>query len=66
MDRVQTDRLSSRMQTDVAHFDSEMTELRLLLPERQLRALELAACCHGLSVGEMLRRMLGEFLHEPA
>lgn len=61
-----SDRFPFRALPDVACLDAEMAELHLLLPERHLRALERAARRHGLSTGEMLRRILGAFLHESA
>jgi hypothetical protein len=45
---------------------SEMVELPLLLPQRQLAELEQAARRHGLTVGQMLRRLIAAYLHEPA
>ena len=65
MNAAPTDRLLLRAQGDVARFDAEMTELRLLLPEEQLRALERVAHGQGLTTGELLRRVLAAFLHEP-
>jgi hypothetical protein len=66
MNAAPTDRLHLRAQSDVARLDGDMTELRLLLPEQQLRALERVAHGQGLSTGELLRRVLAAFLHEPA
>jgi len=41
-------------------------EVPLLLPERQLEELENAARCQGLTTGQMIRRLIGAFLREPA
>jgi hypothetical protein len=65
MNAAPTDRLYRRGQSDIARLDGDMTELRLLLPELQLRALERVARGQGLSTGELLRRVLAAFLHEP-
>ncbi len=46
--------------------DGEMVELALLLPERQFVELEMAARGQGLTTGQMLRRLINAFLHEPA
>lgn len=66
MNAAPTDRVHLRAPSEVARFDSEMTELRLLLPEQQLRALERLAQGQRISTGELLRRILAAFLHEPA
>jgi hypothetical protein len=44
----------------------EMVELSLLLPEWQLQELETAARDHGLTTGQMIRRLIAAFVHEPA
>jgi hypothetical protein len=46
--------------------NGEMVELALLLPDRQLQELEAAAHDHGLTTGQMIRRLIAAFLHEPA
>ena len=46
--------------------NGEMVELALLLPDRQLQELEVAAHDHGLTTGQMIRRLIAAFLHEPA
>lgn len=42
-----------------------MIELSLLLPNKQLLELEAAARSHGVSTGQMLRRLINAYLHEP-
>ena len=54
-----TDPLGAPTQADVI-------ELSLLLPGCQLEALENAARDRGLTIGQMIRRLIGAFLHEPA
>jgi hypothetical protein len=46
--------------------NGEMVELALLLPNWQLQELEMAAHDHGLTTGQMIRRLIAAFLHEPA
>jgi hypothetical protein len=46
--------------------NGEMVELALLLPERQLQELEAVAHDQGLTTGQMIRRLIAAFLHEPA
>lgn len=65
MSAIPTDRLRFRAPGDAAPFDAEVAELPLLLPERHLRELERIAHSQGLSAGELLRRIVGAFLHEP-
>jgi hypothetical protein len=43
----------------------EMVELSLLVPNQQLMELEAAARSYGVSTGQMLRRLISAFLHEP-
>jgi hypothetical protein len=43
-----------------------VVELALLLPARQAAALERAAHQQGLTVGQVLRRLVRDFLREPA
>jgi hypothetical protein len=52
--------------TRVSQLDREMVELSLLLPEWQLVQLESAARSQGLTTGQMIRRLINAFLHEPA
>jgi hypothetical protein len=47
-------------------LDGDVMELSLLLPSRQLLELENAAQNQGLTTGQMLRRLINAFLHEPA
>jgi hypothetical protein len=43
-------------------LDDEMVELPLLLPGRQAEALEAAAHRRGLTVAQMIRRLIRAFL----
>jgi hypothetical protein len=54
------------VETGVSRLDREMVELSLLLPAWQLAQLESAARGQGLTTGQMLRRLINAFLHEPA
>lgn len=45
---------------------NEMIELDFLLPIGQADALEAAAAHRGLTVGQLLRRLVGEFLQTDA
>ncbi len=42
--------------------EAEVVELALLLPAGHLAALEEAACRRGLTPGQVLRRLICEFL----
>ena len=51
-------------------LDSEMAELSLLLPAWQVSALEQAAQAEGITVGQLLRRLVNKTLaqlnlHQP-
>jgi hypothetical protein len=48
------------------HAADEMVELSFLLPNEQLAQLEIAAHSQGLTTGQMIRRLIRAFLHEPA
>jgi hypothetical protein len=50
---------------DAAPPDGEVVELLLLLPEWQASALEAAARSHGLTVGQMVRRLVRDFCAVP-
>jgi len=43
-----------------------MTELVLLLPDWEVAALERAAFLHGMTAGQMARRLIRDFLRTPA
>jgi len=45
-----------------ARAESDVVELSLLLPRWQVEALEDAARSSGVTVGQMIRRCLGELL----
>ncbi|MFL5328809.1 MAG: hypothetical protein ACJ8C4_07820 [Gemmataceae bacterium] len=47
-----------------ANTSPEMVELSLILPHWQVEALETAAHAKGLTVAQMLRRVLGGFCNE--
>jgi hypothetical protein len=46
--------------------NDDVVELSLLLPAGQLIALETVASNQGLTTGQMLRRLIKAYLHEPA
>jgi hypothetical protein len=46
--------------------ETDFTELSLLLPSWQLLALDELAQRQGMSVGQLLRRLIGNMLHEMA
>jgi hypothetical protein len=43
-----------------------VVEVPLLLSVKQMRALEQVAHRRGLTAGEMVRRLLGDFIRNPA
>jgi hypothetical protein len=45
-------------ESEPAYFSTEMVEVQLLLPGWEAAALEAAAHQHGLTVGQMLRRLI--------
>jgi hypothetical protein len=47
-----------------APMDEDIVELSLLLPEWEMEALEEAACRHGLTAGEAVRRLIRSFLRK--
>jgi hypothetical protein len=57
---------SVRTENALPPGDGEMVELALLLPDWQLQELETAAHDHGLTTGQMIRRLIVAYLHEPA
>jgi hypothetical protein len=61
-----TIRKPGAVEEGVSRLDADMVELSLLLPGRQLAQLETAARSQGLTTGQMLRRLITAFLHEPA
>jgi hypothetical protein len=46
---------------EIPRSDQALTELSLLLPQWQVDALELAASSRGLTTGQMLRRLIGNY-----
>jgi carbon storage regulator len=50
------------LRSELSPVDAEMTELMLLLPRGQAEALEAAAQDLGLTVGQVLRHLVREFL----
>lgn len=47
---------------ETAGTEAEVVELAVLLPAGDLAALEEAACRRGLTPGQVLRRLVREFL----
>ena len=45
--------------------EEAVVELPLLLPRQQLDALETAARAQGLTMGQMIRRLIAAYLQEP-
>jgi hypothetical protein len=45
--------------------DGDVVEMSLLLPTQQLIELESAARSNGLTTGQMLRKLINAYLHEP-
>jgi hypothetical protein len=56
-----SERLGGRLGGELRRLDSEMVELSLLLPQWQVEVLELAARGRGLTTGQMLRRLIGNY-----
>ena len=48
---------------EVCPLDEETSEIFFLLPTKQAEALETAARNQGLTVGQMVRRLVRDFLH---
>jgi hypothetical protein len=57
-----SDRDTSWPGDDVRFLEEAMVELSLLLPERQFEALSQAALCQNMTVGQLLRRLVSEFV----
>jgi hypothetical protein len=51
---------------EITPLDSEVVELALLLPRWQAEALETAAHAHGLTAGQLLRKLVGATLRDGA
>jgi hypothetical protein len=49
-----------------AGWEADVVEVGLLLPARQVAALEAVAHGLGLTAGELARRLLHDFLQRPA
>jgi hypothetical protein len=49
---------------DLRRLESDVVELPLLLPGWQLSALEKASRRQGLTTGQMVRRLVQEFLFQ--
>ena len=56
-----SERLGGRLGGELRRLDPEMVELSLLLPQWQVEVLELAARGRGLTTGQMLRRLIGNY-----
>jgi hypothetical protein len=50
---------------ELARIDTDMTELSLLVPTWQLDQLEQLARDQGLTLGQIIRRLINAFLQEP-
>jgi hypothetical protein len=46
---------------EVSRLDHGLVELSLLVPQWQVEALEVAARGRGLTAGQMLRRLIGNY-----
>jgi hypothetical protein len=55
----------STVKKEIARIDTDMTELSLLVPTWQLDQLEQLARDQGLSLGQLIRRLINAFLQEP-
>jgi hypothetical protein len=53
---------ASRLNRSAASSGAEVVELELLLPAERAAALEQAARARGLTVGQLTRRLIYEFL----
>ncbi len=56
---------SGTLEQDVPRTDSDMAELSLLVPQWQLDQLQTLAEAQGLTLGQVLRRLINAFLREP-
>jgi hypothetical protein len=50
---------------EIARIDPDMTELALLVPTWQLDQLEQLARDQGLTLGQVIRRLINAYLQEP-
>ena len=55
----------STVNKEIARIDPDMTELSLLIPTWQLDQLEQLARDQGLTLGQVIRRLINAFLQEP-
>jgi hypothetical protein len=55
----------STVNKELARIDTDMTELALLVPTWQLDQLEQLARDQGLTLGQIIRRLINAFLQEP-
>lgn len=56
---------SSRSTSTPNRSDDSVVEIHLLLPLWQLDALEMAARSHGMTTGQLLRRVISDLVTEP-
>ncbi|HTK77123.1 MAG TPA: hypothetical protein VL371_17790 [Gemmataceae bacterium] len=56
-----SERLSGRSAGDIRRHDAEVLELSLLVPQWQVEALEMAARGRGLTAGQLIRRLIGNY-----
>ncbi len=53
------------LEQEMASPDTEVVELALLVPQWQVAELERLAAEQGLTLGQILRRLVNAFLQEP-
>jgi hypothetical protein len=56
---------ASTLEQEASRLDADMVELSLLVPQWQLAELEKLAKEQGLTLGQILRRLIKAFLQEP-
>lgn len=62
MNAVKEPLASDRDDREAAHIDDEVVELSLLVSIKQLKALQRAAERRGVSAGQLLRQVVGDYL----
>jgi hypothetical protein len=63
--KMQSFRDTGRLE-DTLTEDAEVVEVALLLPARDVVAMEVAARRHGLTPGQLIRRLIHDFLSSAA
>jgi hypothetical protein len=56
---------ASTLEQEVSRIDTDMAEVSLLVPHWQLAELQKLAEAQGLTLGQVLRRLINAFLQEP-